>query len=293
LPLAGIVVVGGAIGVLAFERRDLGDVGALRLPSRPRWLLGLSGPLTRNLGERINAAIAWGLGIGLYAFIVAISATDLERLVAETPTLEEVFRAAFPNADLGEPGFALQVIFVQLGTLLGAAAAAALVGGWASDESEGRLEMLLTAPRARFRWLVESGIGTYLAIIVVALIVGIVVAIAIATTGGDVVDPFIGSSVIALYGMALAGIGFAVGGLVRPSLAAPTVIVVLVTMLLIDILGPILELPEWFLDLSLVRHYGEPMIGNWDPVGIVASLALAIGGLLIGAVGFSRRDLRG
>lgn len=64
-------------------------------------------------------------------------------------------------------------------------------------------------------------------------------------------------------------------------------------MLLIDILGPILELPEWFLDLSLVRHNGEPMIGSWDPVGIVASLALAFGGLLVGAWGFSRRDLRG
>jgi hypothetical protein len=35
------------------------------------------------------------------------------------------------------------------------------------------------------------------------------------------------------------------------------------------------------------------MIGNWDPVGIAASLALAVGGLLIGAWRFSRRDLRG
>ncbi len=293
IPLAGVVLIAGAIGVVGFERRDLGDVGAVRLPSRPRALLGLSGPLTRALGDRLTTAIAWGLGISLYAFVVAVSAEDLERLVAETPTLEEVFRAAFPNADLGEPGFALQLIFVQIGTLLGAAASAALIGGWAADESEGRFEMLLTAPRARFRWIVESGIGTFLAIGIVALIVATITAIAIAATGGEVVDPFIGSSVIALYGMALGGLGIAVGGVVRPSLAAPTVIVVLVAMLLIDILGPILELPEWFLDLSLVRHYGEPMIGSWDPVGIVASLALAFGGLLVGAWGFSRRDLRG
>jgi ABC-2 type transport system permease protein len=293
VPLAGIVLIAGAIGIVAFERRDLGDVGAVRLPSRPRALLGLSGPLTRSLGERVNTAIAWGLGIGLYAFVVAVSAEDLERLVAETPTLEEVFRAAFPNADIGEPGFALQLIFVQIGTLLGAAAAAALVGGWASDESDGRYEMLLTAPRARFRWIVESGLATYLAIAIVALIVGVVTAIAIASTGGEMLEPFIGSSVIALYGVALAGIGIAVGGLIRPSLAAPTVIVVLVGMLMIDILGPLLELPEAVQNLSLARHYGEPMIGSWDPVGVVASLALAISGLLIGAWGFSRRDLRG
>jgi ABC-2 type transport system permease protein len=292
VPLAGIVVVAGAVGVLAFERRDLGDVGALRLPSRPRWLLGLSGPLTRALGERLTAAIAWGLGIGLYAFIIAVSAADLQRVIEETPTLEQVMRLAFPNADLTQPGFALQVLFVQLGTLLGGAAAAALVGGWASDESEGRLEMLQTAPVARFRWILESGIGTYMAIVVVALIVGIVTALAIAGSGDDVLTPLAGISVIALYGGAVAGIGLAVGGLIRPSLAAPTVVVVIVGMLLIDILGPILELPEVIQDLSLARHYGEPMIGSWDPVGIVASLALALGGLVIGAWGFSRRDLR-
>lgn len=293
LPLAGIVLAAGAVGVLAFERRDLGDVGALRLPSRPRWLLGLSGPLTRALGERLTAAIAWGLGIGLYAFVIAVSAADLQRVIEETPTLEQVMRVAFPNADLTQPGFALQVLFVQLGTLLGGAAAAALVGGWASDESEGRLELLLTAPIARFRWMIESGIGTYLAIVVVAVIVGIVTALAIVGSGEDVLTPLAGVSVIALYGGAVAGIGLAVGGLIRPSLAAPTVVVVIVGMLLIDILGPILELPEVVQDLSLARHYGEPMIGSWDPVGIIASLALAIGGLVIGAWGFSRRDLRG
>ena len=293
LPLAGIVVVAGAIGVVAFERRDLGDVGALRLPSRPRALLGLSGPMTRALGERLTTALGWGLGIGLYAFVIAVSASDLQRVIDETPTLADLMRTAFPNADLADPGFALQVLFVQIGTIFGGAAAAALVGGWASDEVEARLEMLLTAPVARFRWMVSAGVGTYLAIGLVALIVGIVTALAIGATGGDLVAPFLGSFVIALYGAAVAGIGLAVGGVVRPSLAAPTVIVVVVGMLLIDILAPILELPEWVANLSLAGRYGEPMIGSWDPVGIVASLALAAGGLVIGAWGFSRRDLRG
>lgn len=293
LPLLGIIVVATTIGLLAFERRDLGDIGALRLPSRPRWLLGLSGPLTRALGERLNTAIAWGLGVGVYAFIIAVSAEDLARVIAETPTLEQVMRLAFPNADLTEPGFALQVLFVQLGTILAGFAAAGLVGGWASDESEGRMEMLLTAPVGRFRWMLEAGFGTYMAIAVVALIVGIVTALAIAGTGADVLTPLAGISVIALHGTAVAGIGLAVGGLLKPSFAAPTVIVVVVGMLLIDILAPILELPEWVTNLSLAHHYGEPMIGSWDPVGIVASLALAIGGVVIGAWGFSRRDLRG
>jgi hypothetical protein len=64
-------------------------------------------------------------------------------------------------------------------------------------------------------------------------------------------------------------------------------------MLLIDILAPILDLPEWVTNLSLAHHYGEQMIGSWDPIG---------GRRLAGAgdrrpaeriLGFSRRDLRG
>ena len=47
----------------------------------------------------------------------------------------------------------------------------------------------------------------------------------------------------------------------------------------------------WGRDLSLARHYGEPMIGGWDPAGIVASLALAFGGLLIGVWGCSAGGL--
>jgi hypothetical protein len=35
------------------------------------------------------------------------------------------------------------------------------------------------------------------------------------------------------------------------------------------------------------------MLGQWDPVGIVASLGLLVAGLLLGAWGFARRDVRG
>ncbi len=45
--------------------------------------------------------------------------------------------------------------------------------------------------------------------------------------------------------------------------------------------------------LALTAHYGQPMLGNWDPVGIVVSLVLAVGGVGLGAWGFARRDLQG
>ena len=36
---------------------------------------------------------------------------------------------------------------------------------------------------------------------------------------------------------------------------------------------------------------GQPMAGVFDPVGIVAAVVLAVGGLLVGAWGLQRRDL--
>jgi hypothetical protein len=36
---------------------------------------------------------------------------------------------------------------------------------------------------------------------------------------------------------------------------------------------------------------GKPMIGDWDPVGIVACLVIAAGGILLGAWGMRRRDV--
>ena len=296
LPLIWLVVIIGVastVGVLAFERRDIGQVGAVRLPSMPRFLLGTTGPLLRSFSERLTGSAAWGLGIGVYAIIIATSAPELQRVVAESPTLADMMRVAFPNADLGEPGFALQVLFVQLGTLLIGFAAAAIVGSWASDESDGRLELLLTTPIARAAWHVRTGLGAYLGIVLASLVVALAAAIGVATSGEDLLTPFTGSLVLVLYGTAMAGIGMAAGGLLRPSFAAPAVIIAVVGSLLIDILAPILDLPQLVRDLALSSHFGEPMIGNWDPVGIVASLALATGGLLLGAWGFARRDLSG
>ena len=45
-------------------------------------------------------------------------------------------------------------------------------------------------------------------------------------------------------------------------------------------------------ELALSAHYGQPMIGEWDPVGILASGGLALLGLALGVWGLARRDLR-
>jgi hypothetical protein len=43
--------------------------------------------------------------------------------------------------------------------------------------------------------------------------------------------------------------------------------------------------------LALTAHLGEPMVGRWDVAGLAACLVLAVGGLVVGAWGMSRRDV--
>ena len=122
---------------------------------------------------------------------------------------------------------------------------------------------------------------------------GIAAAIGASSLGDDPARAFAGCFVLALYGLALAGIGLAGAGLVRPGIGAALVIALTVFNFLDEILAVALNLPDWVADLALSSHYGKPFLGDWDPVGIAASLALAIGGLLLGAWGLTRRDVRG
>jgi ABC-2 type transport system permease protein len=293
VPLVGLIAALLVVGVVAFDRRDIGITIHVPAPHLPGFLVGLRGPAGRSFGERFPSAVAWGLGIGLYVLLVAGSSSELGDMIRKTPALEQIMRFIYPDIDFGTVGGVLQLVFLEFGLIVFGFAAATLVGGWASDESSGRLDVLLSAPLSRAAWLVRSGLGVFGAIVLAAAIVALGTAIGAAAQGSDVVTPAVGSFVLALYGLAWAGLGIGVGGLVRPSLAAPTVAVLTVGTFLISIFATALKLPDWVAQLALSGHYGEPFVGDWDPVGVGASLALAFGGLAIGAWGLSRRDLRG
>jgi ABC-2 type transport system permease protein len=290
---AALIVVLLAVGVVAFERRDIGSTIRVPAPHLPGLLVGLRGPLDRSLGERLTDGLGWGFGLGIYVLFISTAADAMTELFERLPAIEAMLRAIYPDADLESVGGILQLAFVEFGLVLFGFAAATLVGGWASDESSGRLEVVLAAPIHRPAWLVASGLGVYLAILLGGAVIALATAIGAIGQGSEALPPAFGSFVVPLYGLALAGIGLAVGGLVRPSLAAPAVLTTTVVTFLITIFAEPLDLPGWVADLALTTHYGTPLLGTWDPVGVVASLVLAGGGLLLGAWGISRRDLRG
>ncbi len=278
-----------AIGVEAFARRDIGAHQAVRTPRLPRPLRGLHGPIGRSIGERLPLALAWSLGLGVVTLAMAAISKALADDVAKSPDLLKTFSQIFPGFGITTAGGFLQLM-IQLEYIVVGFAAATLVSGWASDETSGRFEMLLSTPLARPRWAILSGLGVYGSIIVMTAIMAACVGIGAAAAGSDALTPMAGTIVLGLYAAALAGVGFAVGGW-RTSIAAETVAIVVVATYLIDLLAPALSLPDWFHQLALTSHLGQPMVGSWDLTGVVACLVLAAVGLLIGGWGLRSRDV--
>jgi len=293
-PAVGTVAVVAAVllasGIEVFARRDMTVPSGGRLPL-PRLRIWVHGPFTRGLGERLPAALAWGGFLGLFGVILASSADEFVAQISKIPQIVHMITQFFPDADvLSAAGF-LQLAFFEDGILFVGLAAAAFVGGWASDEADRRLEVVLAAPISRFEWAVRSAGSVIAALAVSTVILAGAVAAGTMAVGQDPLRPALGVSIVGLYGMAVAGIGLAVGGLARPSLAGPVTLVFGLGTFLFNLVGTILDWPDEILDLALNRHLGRPMIGQFDGPGVAICVVLAIGGVVLCAVGMRRRDL--
>jgi ABC-2 type transport system permease protein len=181
-----------------------------------------------------------------------------------------------------------EILFIAVGF-----AGATLVAKWASEETDGRLEEIMAAPLSRTRWVISSGIAALAATIVLTALLAAGIAIGSAVSGLAAGDAVLGCAALGLFAAAVVGIGFAVGGLWRASLAAEIAAVFVVVTYLIQLIAPVFKAPDWITNLALTAHYGQPMVGNWDLSGVFASIAIAVGGILIGAWGVRRRDISG
>ena len=295
-PSVALVAVVAAVllvvGIEAFARRDIGVTTALPLPSTPRALLGLGGPTSRVISTNLGSTIAWGAGIGFFGLAIGSAASGFMDQLRNSPQFVELLSTAFPNVDYGSAGGFLQLLFVEFGVILAGLAAASFVGGWASDETSGRLEMVLATPLSRVRWASAGGVGMLVNVAIFTALIAGGIGIGVSTTGSNVATPVIGSLVLGLYAAALVGIGHAVGGVLGTRFASTAVIVFVIVTWFVQLLGALLKLPDFVRQLALTSHLGQSMVGVWDLSGIVACVLLAVGGIAVGTLAFARRDLR-
>ena len=152
--------------------------------------------------------------------------------------------------------------------------------------------MVLSVPLSRLRWALSGGAALLIDMALVIVLVGVGIAVGGATTGGDLLTPILGASVLAFYGWALIGIGVAVGGLAGTRFAAGVVALVVFLTWFLQLLGPLLNLPDGLQNLALTKHLGQTMVGVWDWGGVALCVGIGVIGVVLGAWGFTRRDLR-
>ena len=288
LGILGVILL--VAGVELFARRDLGVTAGVSLPQPPAAVLGVHGPTSRAFGDQLPRALAWGIGLGLVGILYTSLAGSLADTISSSGGLLDSFAVLFPNADFASVGGWMQ-FYVELLFIAAGFAGATFVARWASDEADGRLEMALTTPLARARWVLAGGAAALMAVVVATVLFAVGIAIGSAIGGLSSGDALLGSVSMGLYAAAIVGIGVAVGGLWRTSIAAEIAALVVVVTYLLDLVAPPLNLPDWLHQLALTAHFGRPMVGEWDLVGVVACLVVAVGGILLGAWGMTRRDV--
>jgi ABC-2 type transport system permease protein len=291
LALVGVVaVILLALGVELFARRDLGVTSGLSLPGLPAAVLGVHGSISRAFGEQLPRALAWGIGIGIWGLMLSSLVGTFTGQIGGDSSLIKTLGAIFPSMDLASAGGWLQ-LYAEMFIIVAGFAAATFVSKWASDETGGRLEMVLATPLLRSKWVLAGWIAAMLSIAIMTAIFAASIAIGASIGGVSPGDAVLGSTYLGIYAAAVVGIGFAIGGAWRTSLAGEMAAMVVLATYLIDLLSPPLKLPDWFHQLALTAHLGQPMIGRWDPVGIAACAAIAVGGLAVGLIGIRRRDI--
>jgi ABC-2 type transport system permease protein len=295
--VAAVVVTLAAVWI--FTRRDVGATFTA-LPARSgrrarassggAWLLG--SVFGKSIRDLVWPTVWWSVGLAVYTVMILGTVNQvlepLQDVIRNLGWMAAIVgNMATPAAYMGYS------LFTFLPVLL-AVYAITQINSWTDDEEEGRLELMAAMPLPRWMLLVPRYVALLasMLVIVAALYVAIAVsagAFNVALDMGQVAGALLAAVPI---GLVVAAFGYLVATwLKRPGAAMPITIAVVVTMFFVQLFGPVFQLPETVLNLSIFHLYGTPMTTGvqWGAalalVGV--ALALAAGSL----VGLQRRDI--
>jgi ABC-2 type transport system permease protein len=293
--LVAIAVGATAAAAAAFSLRDIGSplIKVPGLPhatrydasSAPWWRV----PLVRELYERRVALVAWSAGVAVLAVVfVSLTRSTIQPLLA-VPALLPYF-AAIVHGDIYPA--VLGFVWYSFAQLLFAAFAITQVARWAADDTDGRLEIVLSQPRSRASVVVERFVTLIVSAAFVAAVSGIAVFYASRSQGIDLDRQHVIAASLMLVPFALI---FASAGAVvtawKPRAAVGLLGAIAFASYLDTEVGPFLKFPLWVQELSAFRLFGTPLSTGVD--GHNLAIMLLIATALIGSsiLVMQRRDV--
>lgn len=291
--LLPMLVVPALLVVLAARERALRDSGAARLAGRehraPRLRL-LGGPVVFGWRTTTGVLIAWSIGVALFGVVLGSVVSAVVDLIEGDPEYASALEQLGIDVSNPAEGF-LSVMAITLAMVFGLYVSWR-IGALRTEEATGRLEHLLVRPVRRTTWLT----GSYALAVVAAAVVALAGCAGIwlgARIGGtdlgwwDASLPLLATLPVAVL---FAGIGvLAFGAVPRLTVAVPVTLVVLAYVL--ELLGTVLSLPDWVLDLSPFRWLPRPPLEPWTAGPSLALCGIGLATAAAGVALFSRRDL--
>ncbi len=303
--LALALILSGA-AIWLFARRDVGDTVALprilRLPQRPAapralpvgdW--SLRSGYARSLGVIAMPTLWWALLVAGWAGWIVVVVKQIEAklgtLYAGSPVLQDLLK----NLSGGNSDFNASFLGAMFGILpiFLMAFAVTQVNRWASDESDGRLDLVLSAPRSRARVLLGrfAALSTAATAIGLAALVATLVASSVSGVSLNTANVVAATLGLIPMGLLVAAIGFLAAGWLRTAADTGLVSFLLAAWFFISFVGPELKLPEATLRLSAFYYYGTPLLHGLQVANMAVVVAVGAVALALGTLRFSRKDI--
>ena len=291
LSVAALALV--ALAGVAFARRDLGSGLVGRRPTehppvtQPSKNPLLRLPVFRIIYEQRVGLLAWMVSIGLLALFMTSLAKSVADLVNTIPVLRVYVSG---QGDLNRA--VISVFWFGTLPLLLAVFAVTQVSRWTTDDTEGRLEMVLSAPVSRWRVALEREGALLVATTLIA-----VVGSAVTLWAADAQGISLGVGPIALatalllpFGLAFGSLGAALAGWI-PRATVLLLSGYAVASYFLTQFAPLFHWPRWVENLGIFYLYGTPMTTGVYWTGFTILMAIIAVAMTVGLLSFQRRDL--
>ena len=299
--LIALAVIGTVAALGLFLARDAGaTLGQRGTPGAPR-RTPATNPLLRSqilatlYDQRVSLFI-WCLALGFQGYSVTRMASPFLRALAQADpngsTTAQLRTVAGVEHGGGYEGFVGFQWFGGLAALALAAYAITQVARWSGDDTEGRLEALLSAPVSRARVIAERalalGLGAGLLI---------VVSHAAVAAGSAVNDTPLDGGRIAIASFMLlpiagvfAGVGAAASAW-RPRVTVAILAAFALVSFMLPFATPVIRGPEWLNHLSVFDLYGSPLADGFVAWRFAVLAGFTALGFAIALFAMLRRDI--
>ncbi len=289
LPAVALASVLVAVAYLLLERRDLGSGMFAARSGADRGGRALASPT--GLSWRLNrpSVLGWTIMSGALAGVLGTLSGSVSSLAENAAIADMLKKLGGSVGTLDDIFFATELRFAA------AAATAAGISAALRAANEERLthaEVLLAGPVDRLRWFSSHAVPALLMPVWVMTVVGAVAGV-VADRASDQ-SPGAVALTVAAWSMLPAawlviGSTLLLFGL-RNRWAAFGWGVLAVTFLLGEF-GPIMRLPQWVIDLSPYTHLSQLPGGSFAATSSSVMTVLALVFVVLGMVGFRRRDV--